>query len=136
MAKEQLFVEVEKARAAVNEALSKVADIQKQIDDMKAKLSSSSAPSVELISLNVKLQEAEKAVEEAKKAASAVAVKHVWTKDDTYASLAQEYYGSFQEPYWRLIYEDNKDIIGAHPNNIRVGQEIEIPPLPPELRKT
>ncbi len=61
--------------------------------------------------------------------------KHVWTKDDTYASLAQKYYGSAQEPYWRLIYEYNKTIIGDHPNAIRVGLEIEIPPLPDELKK-
>ncbi len=66
---------------------------------------------------------------------AAAVVKHVWTKDDTYASLAQKYYGSFQEPYWRLIYDHNKAIIGDHPNAIRVGLEIEIPPLPEELKK-
>jgi nucleoid-associated protein YgaU len=62
-------------------------------------------------------------------------VKHVWTNEDTYASLAFKHYGSIQEPYWRLIYEHNKEIIGDHPNNIRTGLEIEIPPLPPELKK-
>ena len=61
-------------------------------------------------------------------------IKHVWTKEDTYASLAQKYYGSFKEPYWRLIYEHNKAIIGNHPNDIRNGLEIEIPPLPDELK--
>jgi colicin import membrane protein len=61
-------------------------------------------------------------------------IKHVWTKEDTYASLAQKYYGSFKEPYWRLIYEHNKAIIGNHPNDIRLGLEIEIPPLPEELK--
>ncbi len=61
-------------------------------------------------------------------------VKHVWTKEDTYASLAQKYYGRFDEPYWRLIYEHNKAIIGDHPNAIRVGLEIEIPPLPDALK--
>ncbi len=61
--------------------------------------------------------------------------KHVWTKEDTYAGLAQKYYGSSEEPYWRLIYEHNKAIIGSHPNAIRVGLEIEIPPLPSELKK-
>jgi nucleoid-associated protein YgaU len=68
-------------------------------------------------------------------AAKAAMIKHVWTKDDTYASLAQKYYGAFSEPYWRLIYEHNKVIIGDHPNAIRVGLEIEIPPLPEELKK-
>ncbi|HEY9075230.1 MAG TPA: hypothetical protein VIO61_01715 [Anaerolineaceae bacterium] len=67
--------------------------------------------------------------------ARAAVIRHVWTSEDTYASLAQKYYGSFQEPYWRLIYEHNKAIIGNHPNAIREGLEIEIPPLPDELKK-
>jgi len=67
-------------------------------------------------------------------AASAV-IKHVWTKEDTYADLAFKYYGSIKEPYWRLIYNHNKQIIGNHPNDIQVGLEIEIPPLPEELKK-
>lgn len=66
---------------------------------------------------------------------AAQTIKHVWTREDTYAGLAQQYYGSIKEPYWRLIYEHNKAIIGNHPNDIRVGLEIEIPPLPPELQK-
>jgi nucleoid-associated protein YgaU len=61
-------------------------------------------------------------------------IKHVWTKEDTYADLAFRYYGSIKEPYWRLIYNHNKQIIGNHPN-IRVGLEIEIPPLPEDLKK-
>lgn len=78
---------------------------------------------------------AEKAAAEAAAAAAAAAViKHVWTKDDTYASLALKHYGKFTEPYWRLIYDHNKAIIGNHPNDIRVGLEIEIPPLPEELK--
>ncbi len=68
-------------------------------------------------------------------AAAHFGTKHVWTKDDTYAGLAQKYYGSAQEPYWRLIYEHNKAIIGNHPNAIKVGMEIVIPPLPEELKK-
>ncbi len=74
----------------------------------------------------------QRAAEEAARAAATI--KHVWTSEDTYASLAQRYYGSFKEPYWRLIYEHNKAIIGNHPNAIRVGLEIEIPPLPDELK--
>ena len=76
--------------------------------------------------------EAKRKTEEVEKAKY---VKHVWNRDDTYASLAFKYYGSIQEPYWRLIYNHNKEIIGDHPNNIRNGLEIEIPPLPDELKK-
>jgi len=68
-------------------------------------------------------------------AAKAAVIKHVWTSEDTYADLAFKYYGSIKEPYWRLIYNHNKAIIGNHPNDIRVGLEIEIPPLPDELKK-
>lgn len=68
-------------------------------------------------------------------AVKAPLAKHVWKKDDTYAALAFEHYGSIKEPYWRLIYEHNKDKIGGHPNDVRVGLEIEIPPLPDELKK-
>lgn len=68
-------------------------------------------------------------------ATKAPLAKHVWKKDDTYAALAFKHYGSIKEPYWRLIYEHNKDKIGGHPNDVRVGLEIEIPPLPDELKK-
>lgn len=67
--------------------------------------------------------------------AAPAVIKHVWTKEDTYADLAFKYYGSIKELYWRLIYNHNKQIIGNHPNDIRVGLEIEIPPLPEELKK-
>jgi len=70
---------------------------------------------------------------EARKQAAQV-IKHVWGPEDTYASLAFKHYGSIKEPYWRLIYENNKAIIGDHPNAIREGLEIEIPPLPEELK--
>ena len=62
-------------------------------------------------------------------------MKHVWTNEDTYSSLAFEHYGSIKKPYWRLIYEHNKDIIGDNPNSIKTGTEIEIPALPKELKK-
>jgi nucleoid-associated protein YgaU len=80
-------------------------------------------------------RQAEEAETAAKAAAAAAVIKHVWTSEDTYAGLAFKYYKSIQEPYWRLIYNQNKAIIGNHPNDIRVGLEIEIPPLSEELKK-
>jgi nucleoid-associated protein YgaU len=62
-------------------------------------------------------------------------IKHTWTKEDTYADLASKYDGSIKEPFWRLIYNHNKHIIGDHPNDIHIGLEIEIPPHPEELKK-
>ncbi len=74
----------------------------------------------------------EKLADEA--AAKAAIIKHVWTNQDTYAELAYKHCGSMKEAYWRLIYEHNKHIIGDHPNHIKTGTEIEIPPLPDELK--
>ncbi len=65
----------------------------------------------------------------------AVLAKHVWAQGDTYAGLASKHYGDISEPYWRLIYEFNRAVIGDHPNDIKIGTEIEIPVLPPELKK-
>ena len=62
-------------------------------------------------------------------------IKHDWTKEDTYADRTYKNYGSIKEPYWRLIYNHNKEIIGNHPNDIQLGLEIEIPPLPEDIKK-
>jgi nucleoid-associated protein YgaU len=51
----------------------------------------------------------------------AVLAKHVWAQGDTYASLASKHYGDISEPYWRLIYEFNRAVIGDHPNDIKLG---------------
>jgi nucleoid-associated protein YgaU len=61
--------------------------------------------------------------------------KHTIVKGDTYAAIAFKFYGSIKEPFWRYIYEHNKKIIGKHPNDIKLGLEIEIPELTPELKK-
>lgn len=107
-----------KVEAAQKERQEKLAMAQKEQADRLA------AKKVELEQKRV-----------AEEAAQAAVVKHVWTNEDTYASLAFKHYGSIKEPYWRLIYNHNKHIIGDHPNHIKTGTEIEIPPLPEELIK-
>jgi nucleoid-associated protein YgaU len=119
---EKIKAESEKNRLAAEAAEKREAALRKQESEKRQQ---------ELIE-NVQRKRAETAAAEA---AAAAAVKHVWTKEDTYAGLAQKHYGSIKEPYWRLIYNHNKEIIGDHPNDIRVGLEIEIPPLPEELKK-
>jgi hypothetical protein len=146
--------------AAAKAAEKKVADLRNQLDQMKAQAASHQMPQAILDDMARQIAEAEKAATAAKIAwqetegvidatpvaftapaasstagATSAGTRHVWTSEDTYASLAQKYYGSFQEPYWRLIYEHNMAIIGDHPNAIRVGLEIEIPPLPDALKK-
>jgi nucleoid-associated protein YgaU len=113
----KLAEEKAKVEAAQKERQEKLAQVQKeQADRLAAK----------------KAEMEQKRLEEEAKAAI---VKHVWTNEDTYASLAFKHYGSIKEPYWRLIYNHNKHIIGDHPNHIKTGTEIEIPPLPEELKK-
>lgn len=104
----------------------------KVVSDAKAKIKAEQQKHKEQLEEMIANQEKKKAEAAARKAAT---IKHVWTNEDTYASLAFEHYGSIKEPYWRLIYEHNKDIIGDHPNHIKTGTEIEIPPLPDELKK-
>ncbi len=46
-----------------------------------------------------------------------------------------KYYGHSTPPYWKLIYEANKELIGKNPNKIIVGWKLKIPELPEELKK-
>ncbi len=131
-------------RTQIEELTKRQAELSQQANmDAQARQAAEAektALGIKLQSLEFDMKLAQKTADEAaaKQAAAAQAAavtKHVWTKDDTYASLAQKFYGAFTEPYWRLIYNHNKAIIGDHPNAIRVGLEIEIPPLPDELKK-
>jgi len=59
---------------------------------------------------------------------------HTLTSKETLSHLALEYYGHATPPYWKLIYEANKEVIGDNPNKVRPGLEINIPELPDELK--
>lgn len=56
--------------------------------------------------------------------------EHKVVSGDSLSKIAQHYYGSGAR--WQLIYEANREVIGANPNLIRVGQVLKIPHLPPE----
>lgn len=45
---------------------------------------------------------------------------------DTLSKIAKKIYGD--ETAYQKIYEANKALIGKDPNNIKVGQELKIPP--------
>lgn len=122
----------EKAAAEAKAAAEKAAAEAKAAAEKKAAEAAKAKEITEKYAASAQAMK-EKAAEEA--AIKAATVKHVWGKEDTYASLAFKHYGSIKEPFWRLIYEHNKAIIGDHPNAIREGLEIEIPPLPDELKK-
>ena len=76
-------------------------------------------------------------------AAQAVAVEaakaniittHTMTADETLSHLSLKYYGHATEPYWRIIYEANKDVIGPNPNKVHAGLVVKIPVLPNEMK--
>ena len=59
-----------------------------------------------------------------------VAKEHTVEKGETLSHLALKYYGHATKPYYMLIYEANKDLIGDDPNLIRTGMTLKIPALP------
>ncbi len=71
------------------------------------------------------------AAEEAKKA---IIAEHTLKADETLSHLALKYYGSAYEPYWRVIYEANKELIGPNPARVRPGMVIKIPVKPENLK--
>jgi nucleoid-associated protein YgaU len=81
--------------------------------------------------------EARKAEYEARRAAEEAAAyvgEHTVTADDTLSHIALKFYGKATPPYYKLIYEANKDIIGDNMNIIVPGQVLRIPALPEELK--
>ncbi len=53
---------------------------------------------------------------------------------ETLSDLSLKYYGHATEPYWRLIYEANKEAIGPNPNQVHPGTELKIPVLPETMK--
>lgn len=60
---------------------------------------------------------------------------HLVGYKDTLSGIAFKYYGKASEPYYRLIYEANIEIIGPNMNLLRAGQTLNIPKLPEVLSK-
>jgi nucleoid-associated protein YgaU len=68
------------------------------------------------------------------KEAAAWIGEHTVTAEDTLSHVALKFYGKATPPYYKLIYEANKDIIGDNMNIIVPGQVLRIPALPEELK--
>lgn len=63
-----------------------------------------------------------------------IITKHTLTSEETLSHLSLKYYGHATKPYWMVIYEANKGVIGDNPNKVHSGMELVIPELPPELK--
>jgi len=60
--------------------------------------------------------------------------EHTLAADETLSHLALKYYGHATPPYWQLIYEANKELIGDNPNRVRPGMVIKVPKLPADFQ--
>jgi len=60
---------------------------------------------------------------------------HTVRPNETLSHIALRYYGHATPPYYRLIYEFNRDVIGNNMNFIIPGQVLRIPSLPGDLKK-
>jgi len=57
---------------------------------------------------------------------------YVVRPNDSLAAIARQYYGD--ETKWPIIYEANRETIGANPDRVRDGMRLVIPPAPSPAR--
>jgi len=58
---------------------------------------------------------------------------HTLKEGETLSHLAVKYYGNPSKPFWSLIYEANKEVIGASERSVKPGMVLKIPKLPPAM---
>jgi nucleoid-associated protein YgaU len=64
-----------------------------------------------------------------------IIAEHTLAANETLSHISLKYYGSAAKPYWMLIYEANKAVIGDNPNHVRAGLVLKIPELPADMKK-
>lgn len=154
---ERQLMESEKKAAGTAQKLaaseSQLAAMKKELDETEKELvtartsnsalqSRVSQSEMKLIAVTTELQkyvsadQAEKIAQAAADAERAkIITEHTLKTDETLSHLALKYYHNGYEPYWRVIYEANKELIGPNPGRVRPGMVIKIPVLPEELKK-
>lgn len=65
-----------------------------------------------------------------------VKAEHTIVEGETLSLLALKYYGKAARDYWMLIYETNKEAIGANPGMIKPGTVLKIPELPEDMKES
>lgn len=120
---------------------------EKQKKDMEArKKEAAEAARKQRLDLQRPKQEPEEAVKKPgtdrwqelmkeRQAAKQMIAEHVVGEDDTLSHIALKYYKNAAKPYWMVIFEANKEVIGDNPNIIVPGMKLRIPPLPEALKK-
>jgi nucleoid-associated protein YgaU len=60
--------------------------------------------------------------------------QHTVASEETLSHIALKYYGHATKPYYMLIYDANKRVIGDDPNRVKPGLVLQIPELPDKLK--
>lgn len=59
---------------------------------------------------------------------------HTVKSGETLSHIALKYYKHATPPYWKLILENNEDLLKGNERSLREDMELEIPELPDELK--
>lgn len=127
-AKEKAEEEARAKRAAEAKAKREAeARAKKQTEERAAKAAALAEEQAAKLEAKHQAEEAKREAEaEAAEAAKYIG-EHIVVSGDNLSYISKQYYGN--TAHWKVIYEENKDVIGDNPNLIRVGQVFKIPRL-------
>ena len=125
-------LEVKQSKA---EAERKAADAKKKIEELESKLKGAKQEKIreDMAEARQKAMEERRAKLESVTKAEAVAT-HTVEEGETLSHIALKYYKHATPPYWKLLLEQNTELLDGNERNLRAGMEIEIPELPEELK--
>jgi nucleoid-associated protein YgaU len=116
------------------EAEKAIAEAEKRAAEAEAKAKTLADKIAREDRLEQQRKDFERRMQQKEAAAPKFIAEHTLTAEETLSHLSLKYYGHATKPYWMVIYEANKDVIGDNPNRVRPGLEIKIPELPEELK--
>lgn len=111
-----------------------IAEAQKRAAEAEAKAKNLEALIERQKRIEEQRRDFERRMEQKEAAGPKIIAEHTLTSKETLSHLSLHYYGHATKPYWMVIYEANKDVIGDNPNRVRPGLVIKIPELPDELK--
>jgi len=125
-------LEVKQSKA---EAERKAAEAKKKIEDLESKLKGAKQEKIreDMAEARQKAMEERRAKLESVTKAEAVTT-HTVEEGETLSHIALKYYKHATPPYWKLLLEQNTELLEGNERNLRAGMEIEIPELPEELK--
>ena len=117
-----------------SEAEKAIAEAEKRAAEAEAKAKALADKIAREDRLEKQREDFERRMQQKEAAGPKIIAEHTLTAEETLSHLSLKYYGHATKPYWMVIYEANKDVIGDNPNRVRPGLEIKIPELPEELK--